>query len=48
MAVTEPQSDQPESDVYTVLVIVATVFLAAGTIFVAYGSQLRYDTWLPF
>ena len=39
---------QPESDIYTVLVIVASVFLLAGTVFVSARAQTLFDNWLPF
>ena len=39
---------QPESDIYTVLVIVASVFLIAGTVFVGARAQILFDNWLPF
>ena len=39
---------QPESDIYTVLVIVASVFLLAGTLFVGVRAQSLFDNWLPF
>ena len=44
----EPSEYQPESNIYTVLTIVATVFLAAGTIYVAFRAQTLYGSWLPF
>jgi hypothetical protein len=39
---------QPDSDVYTVLVMIATAFLAVGTIFVAVRSADVFGNWLPF
>ena len=46
----EPGSSgaQPDSDVYTVLVMVATVFLAVGTIFVTVRAHDIFGNWLPF
>jgi hypothetical protein len=39
---------KPESDIYTILAIVATIFLAAGTIFGAVRMDVLFGTWLPF
>lgn len=39
---------QPESDIYTVLVMVATVFLLIGTVFVCVRANQIYGNWLPF
>ena len=35
------------SDVYTALVVIATVFVMTGTGFLAYRSQQLFDTYLP-
>jgi hypothetical protein len=35
------------SDVYTALVVVATVFVMTGTGFLAYRSQQLFETYLP-
>ncbi len=43
-----PSEVKPESDIYTVMVIVATVFLAAATLFVAVRSQTLLGSWIPF
>jgi len=43
-----PTDIRPESDVYTMLVIIASVFLLTGTVYVAVRSQALFDTWLPF
>jgi len=48
MADPSGQGVQPESDVYTVLVMVATVFLAVGTVYVAVRSADIFGNWLPF
>jgi len=39
---------QPESDIYTVLVVVAALFLVAGTVFNAMRSADLLGNWLPF
>ena len=44
----EPSEYQPESNIYTVLTIVATLFLAAGTVYVGFRAQALYGSWLPF
>ncbi len=38
----------PESDVYTVLLILATVLVAGATIFLAMRSQQLFGSWNPF
>ncbi len=43
-----PLGGQPENDVYTVLVILATVVVAAATIFLAVRSQQLFGEWNPF
>ena len=39
---------KPESDIYTILVMVATIFLAVGTAFGALRAQTFFGAWLPF
>ena len=39
---------RPESDIYTLLAIVATVFLAVGTVALCVRSQVLFGSWLPF
>jgi hypothetical protein len=39
---------QPESNVYTVLLILATVFVAGATVFLAVRSQQLFGSWYPF
>jgi hypothetical protein len=39
---------RPDSDIYTILVIVATVFLVTGTVLISARSQDLFGTWLPF
>lgn len=44
-----PQSDMtPESDIYTVLVMVGVVFLVAGTIVISARAQALFGSWMPF
>lgn len=38
----------PESDVYTVLAILATVLVAGATVYLAIRSQEHFGTWNPF
>ncbi len=37
----------PASDVYTSLLIIATVFMILGTVFLAWKSSVLFGTWLP-
>lgn len=39
---------QPENNVYTVLLIVATLLVAGATIFLAARSQELFGSWNPF
>ena len=39
---------QPESNVYTVLVIVATILIASATVFLAVRSEQLFGSWNPF
>ena len=43
-----PTSDQPENNVYTVLVIIATIVLAGATAFLAVRGQQLFGNWNPF
>jgi hypothetical protein len=38
----------PESDIYTVLVIIATILVAASTIFLCVRSEQLFGSWNPF
>ena len=38
----------PESDIYTVLLAIAVVFVLAATVVVSVTSQNLFGTWLPF
>ena len=42
-----PSPTSPQSDVYTILVIIATLFLAVATVFVSVQAQHLYGQWLP-
>jgi len=44
----QPASDRPENDIYTVLLILATVLVAAATAFLAMRNQQLFGSWLPF
>ena len=48
MADTGPSDIRPEHDIYTVLVIIGTVFLVIGTVVIGVRSQSLFGTWLPF
>lgn len=39
---------KPEMDVYTALVVVATIFLVAGTAYVSVRAQALFGNWMPF
>jgi len=43
----ERPTGSPGSDVYTVLVICATVVLAAGTIYLAWVRNEAFGSWMP-
>ena len=36
------------NNIYTVLVIIATLFMCFGTVFLAVRSNQLFGTWLPF
>lgn len=38
----------PDSDVYTILLIIAAILVAAGTVFLVVRSQQLFGTWNPF
>jgi hypothetical protein len=42
------QGTQPDSDVYTILLMVATVFLVVGTLYVSVRGNSLFGNWLPF
>ncbi len=43
-----PSAMRPESDIYTVLAVLATVIVLAGTVFLFVRSQQLFGTWNPF
>jgi len=43
-----PPPSQPESDTYTVLIAVATVFVLVATIYTSVRASDLYGSWLPF
>ncbi|MFQ5414771.1 MAG: hypothetical protein ACE5E6_09970 [Phycisphaerae bacterium] len=43
-----PAGARPESDIYTVLVIAATLIVAAATVVLCVRSQTLFDAWHPF
>ncbi|HUU85895.1 MAG TPA: hypothetical protein VM243_20545 [Phycisphaerae bacterium] len=43
-----PSSTQPESDIFTVLLAIATVFVVVATIFLSVRAGQLYGSWLPF
>ncbi|MCP4592177.1 MAG: hypothetical protein GY842_15700 [bacterium] len=42
-----PTPAQPDSDVYTILLIIAGAFLAVATAFLLMRSQQLFGYWLP-
>jgi|CXWL01.1.fsa_nt_gi hypothetical protein len=43
-----PAGSQPEHNIYTVLVILATLITGGATVFLAIRSQTYFGTWYPF
>ena len=43
-----PVGGRPDHDVYTVLVILATVLVAGATIYLCVRGQQLFGTWNPF
>jgi hypothetical protein len=43
-----PTGGQPDNNIYTVLVILATVLTAGATIFLVMRSQQLFGSWNPF
>jgi len=39
---------KPENNVYTLLMIIAMLYMAGGTVFLALRSQELFGTWNPF
>jgi len=46
--VSEGPVGKPDHDIYTVLVMLATLVSAAATVFLAVRSQQLFGTWNPF
>lgn len=44
----EGPSTTPDSDIYTVLVIVATIITLSGAVFLLVRSQALFGSWNPF
>ncbi len=42
-----PASSKPDSDVFTVLLAVATAFVVIGTIFTSVRANELFGSWLP-
>ncbi len=43
-----PAGAKPDNDIYTVLLIVATILVLAATIFMGVRSDELFGTWNPF
>lgn len=43
-----PAAGKPESNVYTVLLLIATILVAGATVFLAVKSQHLFGSWNPF
>jgi hypothetical protein len=43
-----PVEAKPRNNIYTVLLIVATVLVAAATVYLAVRSQQLFGSWNPF
>lgn len=43
-----PVEGNPEHNIYTMLLIIATVYVGAGTVFLAVKSQELFGSWNPF
>jgi hypothetical protein len=48
MADTNYGDVRPDNDIYTLLVIIGTVFLITGTVLVAARGQTLFGSWMPF
>ncbi len=38
----------PENNIYTLLLLIATVYVGTGTVFLAVKSQELFGSWNPF
>ncbi len=43
-----PSNGEADNNVYTVLLILATILMAGGTVFLAIRSQQLFGDWNPF
>ena len=43
-----PTDAAPENDIYTVLVMLATILVAGATVYLAVRSQQLFGSWNPF
>ncbi len=43
-----PPTAKPESNIYTILVILAAAMLLGSTIYLGMRSQVLFGTWNPF
>ncbi len=43
-----PISGQPENNIFTVLLIVAAVYVVSATVYLAVRSQQLFGDWNPF
>ena len=43
-----PAEGKPESNVYTVLLLIATLLVAGATVYLAVESQRLFGSWNPF
>ena len=43
-----PSGLQPDNDVFTVLLVLATVVVAGATVYLAVRSQQLFGSWNPF
>ncbi|HEY3243591.1 MAG TPA: hypothetical protein VGM03_09590 [Phycisphaerae bacterium] len=44
---TRPAATRPESDIYSALIVIATIVVAAATIFMWWRSHELFGSWLP-
>ena len=43
-----PDGSQPDHNIYTVLLILATLITGGATLFLAIRSQTLFGSWYPF
>jgi hypothetical protein len=44
----QPSDQRPDNNIYTVLVILATILVAVATLFLAVRSEQLFGSWNPF